>query len=62
MPVLLRLRAYDRRTTTLGIDFMPPAYRAACDLVISEEEFIEDALGLSGEGVCGGSGGGSALR
>src|SRR5512133_3049865 len=54
MPVLLRLRAYDRRTTTLAIDFMPPAYKAACDLVISEEEFIENALGLSSEGGCGG--------
>jgi hypothetical protein len=52
MPVLLRLRAYDRRTTTLAIDFMPPAYKAACDLVISEEEFIEDALGISDEGNC----------
>lgn len=49
MPVLLRLRAHDRRTTTLAIDFMPPAYKAACDLVISEEEFIEDALGMSSE-------------
>jgi hypothetical protein len=47
MPVLLRLRAHDRRTTTLAIDFMPPAYKAACDLVISEEDFIEDALGVS---------------
>lgn len=56
MPVLLRLRAYDRRTTTLAIDFMPPAYKAACDLVISEEEFIEDALGVSSDGACGGSG------
>jgi uncharacterized LabA/DUF88 family protein len=49
MPVLLRLRAHDRRTTTLNIDFMPPAFRAACDLVISEEDFIEDALGISHE-------------
>ncbi len=49
MPVLLRLRAHDRRTTTLAIDFMPPAFKAACDLVISEEEFIEDALGVSPE-------------
>jgi hypothetical protein len=47
MPVLLRLRAHDRRTTTLAIDFMPPAFKAACDLVINEEDFIEDALGLS---------------
>ena len=30
MPVLLRLRAHDRRTTSLAIDFMPPAFRAAC--------------------------------
>lgn len=47
MPVLLRLRAYDRRTTTLAVDFMPPAFKAACDLVISEEDFIEEALGVS---------------
>lgn len=47
MPVLLRLRAFDRRTTTLAIDFMPPAFKAACDLVINEEDFIEEALGLS---------------
>ena len=50
MPVLLRLRAHDRRTTTLAIDFMPPAFKAACDLVISEEEFIEEALGVTQEG------------
>ncbi len=54
MPVLLRLRAHDRRTTSLAIDFMPPAFRAACDRVISEEDFIEDALGISHEGNCGG--------
>lgn len=60
MPVLLRLRAYDKRTTTLAIDFMPPAYRAACDLVISEEEFTEEALGISHEGNCGGNGSGRA--
>jgi hypothetical protein len=53
MPVLLRLRAHDRRTTTLAIDFMPPAYKAACDLVISEEDFIEDALGVTHEGGSG---------
>lgn len=58
MPVLLRLRAYDRRTTTLAIDFMPPAYRAACDLVITEEEFIEEALGISNDGNCSGNGNG----
>lgn len=60
MPVMLRLRAYDRRTTTLAIDFMPPAYKASCDLVINEEEFIEEALGISSEGNCAGSGLGRA--
>jgi uncharacterized LabA/DUF88 family protein len=49
MPVLLRLRAHDRRTTTLAIDFMPPAFKAACDMVISEEQFIEEALGVTQE-------------
>ncbi len=49
LPVLLRLRAYDRRATTLAIDFMPPAFKAACDLVISEEEFIEEALGVTSD-------------
>lgn len=60
MPVLLRLRAHDKRTTTLAIDFMPPAYRASCDMVISEEEFIEDALGISNDGNCSGNGAGRA--
>lgn len=60
MPVLLRLRAHDRRTTSLAIDFMPPAFRAACDLVISEEEFIEDALGISNDGNCAENGMGRA--
>jgi hypothetical protein len=59
LPVLLRIRAHDRRTTALGIDFMPPAYKAACDYVIQEEEFIEEALGLSVEEHCGG---GAAAR
>jgi uncharacterized LabA/DUF88 family protein len=56
MPVLLRLRAHDRRTTTLAIDFMPPAYKAACDMVISEEQFIEEALGVTQETSTGGNG------
>jgi hypothetical protein len=49
MPVLLRLRAYNRRTTTVAIGMMPAAYRAACDLLISEEEFIELALQISAD-------------
>jgi uncharacterized LabA/DUF88 family protein len=55
MPVLLRLRAHDRRTTTLSIDFMPPAFKAACDMVISEEQFIEEALGVVQETSNGGN-------
>lgn len=47
MPVLLRLRAHKRKTMTVSIGMLPAAYRAACDLLISEEEFIESALGLS---------------
>lgn len=47
-PVLLRLRAHDKRTTTLTVGPAAAAYRAAADLVFSEEEFIEDALGFDG--------------
>jgi hypothetical protein len=46
-PVLLRLRAHDRRTAILTIGPVAPAYRAASDLVISSDTFIEDALGLA---------------
>jgi hypothetical protein len=45
-PVLLRLRAHDRRTAILTIGPIAPAYRAASDLVISSDTFIEDGLGL----------------
>ncbi len=45
-PVLLRLRAHDRRTAILTIGPVAPAYRAGADLVISSDTFIEDALGI----------------
>lgn len=48
-PVLLRLRAHDRRTVILAVGFAAQAYKAACDIVISEATFIESALGISGE-------------
>lgn len=48
-PVLMRLRAHDRRTVVLTIGQAAEAYKAACDRVVSEEVFIEDALGLSAE-------------
>jgi hypothetical protein len=45
-PVLLRLRAHDRRTAILTIGPIAPAYRAASDLVVSSDTFIEDGLGM----------------
>jgi hypothetical protein len=48
-PVLLRLRAHDRRTVILAVGFAAQAYKAACDMVINEGTFIETALGISGE-------------
>ncbi len=48
-PVLLRLRAHDRRTVILAVGFAAQAYKAACDIVIGEGTFIESALGVSGE-------------
>ncbi len=49
MPVLLRLRAYDRRTAILSAGPASAAFIAAADLVISEDVFIEHALGVGGE-------------
>lgn len=48
-PVLLRLRAHDRRTVILAVGFAAQAYKAACDLVIGEGAFLETALGISGD-------------
>jgi hypothetical protein len=45
-PVLLRLRAHDRRTTILCTDLAAAAYKAACDRVVAHDHFFEDALGL----------------
>jgi len=45
-PVLLRLRAHDRRTAVLAVGFAAEAYKAACDHVVLEEVFVEDALGI----------------
>ncbi|WP_198038875.1 NYN domain-containing protein [Skermanella stibiiresistens] len=45
MPVLLRLRAHDRQTT-IWSRFSAAAYRAACDFVIDQNVFVEQALGI----------------
>ncbi len=47
-PVLQRLRAYDRRTTVLAVGPASEAYKSACDYLISVDNFIEFALGVSG--------------
>jgi hypothetical protein len=43
-PVLLRLRAHDRRTIVLTTGPTAEAYLAACDRVITEEVFVEHGL------------------
>lgn len=46
-PVFYRLRAYDRRITALVSTPTAAAFRSACDLLISEEIFVERALGIA---------------
>jgi len=46
-PVLLRLRKHNRRTLVLTAGYyVSPAYKSACDYLISSEEFIRDGLGI----------------
>jgi hypothetical protein len=49
-PVLLRLRAHDRRTVVVAVGYAASAYIAACDRLITEDRFIEDTLRTAGEG------------
>lgn len=48
-PVLLRLRGRDKQTTLLPIGPASGAFKAACDYLFTEEEFIEEALGIRPE-------------
>jgi hypothetical protein len=50
-PVLLRLRLFDRGTVILMPGPVAQSYKAASDLVISEDVFIEEGLGLRPERV-----------
>lgn len=50
-PVLLRLRAHDRRTAIWSSRFSAAAYRAACDAVIDQNVFVEEALGIEAHSV-----------
>lgn len=43
-PVLLRLRTYDRRTMILSAGLTAAAYRAASDVILTEEMFVEHGL------------------
>lgn len=43
-PVLIKLREHARLTTVLAVGATSPAYRAASSMLISEDQFIEEAL------------------
>jgi hypothetical protein len=45
-PVLLRLRQHDRRTTLVNDRLMAGALRAACDVVVPQDRFMAEALGM----------------
>lgn len=49
-PVLLRLRAHDRRTAILANAVVAPALTAACSYTIEQSVFIESALGDASTG------------
>ena len=47
-PLLLRLRMNNRWTTIFsGGNNISPAYKAACDTLITEDEFVRDGLGIN---------------
>jgi hypothetical protein len=48
-PVLLRLREHDRRTALINDPLMAAALRAACDVVVPQDRFMAEALGLPAE-------------
>jgi NYN domain len=48
-PVLLRLREHDRRTTLVNDKLMAGALRAACDMVVPQDRFMAEALGVPAE-------------
>lgn len=46
-PVLLRLSKHDRRSAVLAIGPASVAYKASCDLLIDQDTFLEDAIGVT---------------
>jgi hypothetical protein len=45
-PLVLRLRMHDRRTVAIVAGNTAAAYKASCDLVVPDDEFVERALRL----------------
>lgn len=45
-PVLLRLSKHDRRSAVLAVGPASVAYKAACDLLIDQDIFLEEAIGV----------------
>jgi hypothetical protein len=45
-PVLLRLSKHDRRSDVLAVGPASVAYKAACDLLIDQDTFLEEAIGV----------------
>ena len=45
-PVLLRLSRHDRRSVVLAAGPASAAYKAACDLLIDQDTFLEEAIGI----------------
>jgi len=49
-PVLLRLSKHDRRSVILAVGPASVAYKAACDLLIDQDTFLEEAIGAPAVG------------
>lgn len=45
-PVLLRIRKHARYSVVLSVGYVSPAYKAACDYLITQDAFLRDALGV----------------
>lgn len=45
-PVLLRLRKHDRRSVVVSTGYISPAYKAACDFLVTQDTFVNEALGV----------------
>lgn len=46
-PVLLRLSKHDRRSSVLAVGPASVAYKAACDLLMDQDTFLEEAIGVA---------------